>query len=70
MDVISGRHEMYDHLVQINAAKYTPMDDQLIVTGELRSVASTAFDFRVPKLLGIAIHQLPNKTTGLKMFLI
>ena len=24
MDVISGRHEMYDHLVQINAAKYTP----------------------------------------------
>ena len=32
----SGRDEMYKHKVQINAAKYTPMNDQLIVTGELR----------------------------------
>jgi hypothetical protein len=61
----SGRDEMYKHRVQINAAKYTPMNDQMIVTGELRSVASTPFDFRVPKSLGVAIFQLPRKPVGI-----
>ncbi len=55
---------MYKHRVQINAAKYTPMNDQMIVTGELKSVASTPFDFRVPKSLGVAIFQLPRKPVG------
>jgi len=57
---------MYKHLVQINAAKYTPMNDQLIVTGELRPVAASAFDFRVPKPMGMAMHQLPKKAEGLE----
>jgi hypothetical protein len=59
---------MYKHRVQINAAKYTPMNDQMIVTGELRSVASTPFDFRVPKSLGVAIFQLPRKPVGILIY--
>ena len=53
-------------MVQINAAKYTPMNDQLIVNGELRPVASSPFDFRVPKSLGVAILQLPRAPAGKK----
>jgi aldose 1-epimerase len=30
--------------VQLNAARYTPVDPQLIPTGELQSVAGTPFD--------------------------
>jgi aldose 1-epimerase len=35
-----------DHLLEINASRYTPVDETLIPTGELRSVAGTPFDFR------------------------
>ncbi|MGD0020083.1 MAG: aldose epimerase family protein [Candidatus Limnocylindrales bacterium] len=32
--------------VQINASRFTPVDENLIATGELRDVAGTPFDFR------------------------
>lgn len=38
----SGR----DQRIQINAARYTPVDTRLIPTGELASVQGTAYDFR------------------------
>lgn len=47
---------MGQHL-QIEAAHYTPVDDQLIPTGEIRSVAGTAFDFRQTRPIGA---QLPG----------
>jgi hypothetical protein len=36
----------------------------MIVTGELRSVANTPFDFRVPKTLETALCLFPRKPVG------
>jgi aldose 1-epimerase len=40
------------HLLTLPAAEYTPVDATLIPTGEFRSVAGTAFDFRRAKAIG------------------
>lgn len=39
------------HWLLIPASRYTPVDDNLIPTGELRAVAGTVFDFRTPRLV-------------------
>ncbi len=39
-------------LLQLNASRYTPVDDHLIPTGEIRSVEGTAFDFRTAARIG------------------
>jgi aldose 1-epimerase len=36
----------------MDADKYIPTDENLIPTGEIRSVAGTPFDFREPKTIG------------------
>ena len=41
-----------DHVFQFNAASYTPVDEALIPTGEIKDVTGTPFDFREPKVLG------------------
>lgn len=41
-----------DHKVWINSEKFTPTDDNLIPTGELRDVQGTPMDFRVLKRIG------------------
>jgi len=38
--------EILDHEAEIHADAYTPVDDDKIPTGEIRSVAGTPFDFR------------------------
>jgi aldose 1-epimerase len=38
-----------DQLLTIPAKAYTPVDDKLIPTGELRPVEGTVFDFRAPR---------------------
>lgn len=43
-----GADTISDHLLQIDAESYLPVDDELIPTGAIRSVAGTAFDFRLP----------------------
>jgi aldose 1-epimerase len=44
-----------DHMVKINADRFTPVDATLIPTGELRAVAGTPFDFRTPHAVGARI---------------
>lgn len=41
--------DILDHTLVINADFYTPVDEETIPTGEVRSVAGTAFDFRAPR---------------------
>lgn len=44
--------KIFDHVLQIDADKYIPTDENLIPTGEIRSVIRTPFDFRSPKTIG------------------
>ncbi len=49
--------KIMDDLVTINADKFTPVNANLIPTGELRSVAGTPFDFRKPTAIGARINE-------------
>ncbi|MHA7130827.1 aldose epimerase family protein [Algoriphagus namhaensis] len=46
------KRDVKDHIFQFNADYYTPVDDELIPTGEIKDVTGTPFDFREPKKLG------------------
>jgi aldose 1-epimerase len=46
-----------DHLVMINADEFTPVNEHLIPTGELRRVEGTPFDFRELKAIGTHIAE-------------
>lgn len=51
-----GSGDILDHIVTINADRFTPVDAGLIPTGELRDVAGTPFDFRQPHAVGERIN--------------
>lgn len=42
-----------DHVLQIFADAYTPVDAGLIPTGEIKPVEGTRFDFRAPRTIGV-----------------
>jgi aldose 1-epimerase len=48
-----------DHILLINADRYTPTDDTLIPSGELASVKNTPLDFTTPHAIGERMTQLP-----------
>lgn len=48
----AGAGQILDHVVTINADKFTPVNANLIPTGELKSVEGTPFDFRKPTRVG------------------
>lgn len=45
-----------NHIVEIFADKYTPIDDTLIPTGELADVKGTPFDFTYPHAIGQKLY--------------
>ena len=46
---LDGSPDILDHEVTLFADFYTPADDELIPTGEIRAVAGTPYDFRVAR---------------------
>ncbi|MGA2764171.1 MAG: aldose epimerase family protein [Spirochaetia bacterium] len=56
----AGSGDIRDHLVTLDAESYLPSDDELIPTGEIRSVAGTPYDFRKQKLVGQDIGKAPG----------
>lgn len=55
-----GSETINNHLMMINADKFTPVDSTLIPTGKLEPVANTPFDFRSPTAIGARINDTNN----------
>lgn len=53
-----GSETILDHVLTLNADRYTPVDETLIPTGKIDSVADSAVDFRKPKVIGKDIEQV------------
>ncbi|WP_262927247.1 aldose epimerase family protein [Phytohalomonas tamaricis] len=52
----AGNGTVLDHEMMISASRYTPVNKNLIPTGELASIEGTPFDFRQPTPIGARIR--------------
>ncbi|HUC83764.1 MAG TPA: aldose epimerase family protein [Candidatus Acidoferrales bacterium] len=58
---LAGKGDILGHIAQIYADKFTPVDANLIPTGEVRSVAGTPLDFRQPAPIGLRINDTSDE---------
>jgi aldose 1-epimerase len=61
---LSGEPDVLGHELQLNADKYTVVDNESIPTGELRKVTGTEFDFTKSKPIGRDIAALAQTPAG------
>lgn len=52
----AGSGDILGHELMLNAGSFTPVNNTLIPTGEIRSVEGTPFDFRTPTAIGARIN--------------
>jgi aldose 1-epimerase len=55
---LAGSDRVLDHVLFLNADRYTPADDTLIPTGEIASVKGTPLDFTKPTPIGTHIAEV------------
>ncbi len=48
--------KIFNHILEVNADNYTPINNESIPTGEICPVTNTDMDFRIPKPIGEAIN--------------
>lgn len=51
-----GNGSVNNHILMINADTFTPVDEGLIPTGEIKKVVGTPFDFTKSKLIGLDLE--------------
>jgi aldose 1-epimerase len=54
-----GSGDILGHVLMLAADQFTPVDDTLIPTGELKPVKGTVFDFTTPTAVGARIAKVP-----------
>jgi aldose 1-epimerase len=59
-----GSGDVRQQRLKLFSEFYTPVDSELITTGEVRAVAGTAFDFRRERPIGADIDSLQDVGTG------
>jgi aldose 1-epimerase len=61
---LAGEGTILDHILYLNASRYTLVDDELIPTGELANVEGTPFDFRKPYMIGERLDEVGGNPGG------
>jgi len=61
---LAGGGDILDHILYLNASRYTPVNSELIPTGELANVEGTPFDFRKPTRIGERIDEVGGNPSG------
>jgi aldose 1-epimerase len=61
---LAGDGDVLGHELMIAASHYTPADEGLIPTGDIKSVKGTPLDFTQPTAIGARINELPPHTRG------
>lgn len=60
----AGEGDVLGHVLTLFADRYTPTDDGLVPTGEIRSVEGTPLDFRQATAIGARWDRLPERLKG------